>query len=89
MKIIDMICLTAMFLFLTVPWFVAGLNIWGWLFVIMALCVLGFEIYSVATKGKTISRRFWEFRKEHPRSAYGILACMTIGYLLLVFHLLC
>lgn len=88
MKMVDAVTLTAMFLFLIVPWFLAGLNIWGWLFVCGALVVLGFEIYSTIKNNKTISRIFWEFKSKHPYAAWIIFGAASIGWALLGFHLL-
>ena len=43
MKPLETISLIAMLVFLIAPWFLAGLNIWGWLFVCVAALVLGLK----------------------------------------------
>ena len=88
MKPLEAIGLIAMLVFLIAPWFIVGLNIWGWLMVVIAATVIGFEIYSTIKNGKTISQIFWAFRKQHKYSAYGVLIGATIGWLLLIWHLL-
>ena len=88
MKIGETVSLIAMILLVVVPWFVAGLNIWGWLFVGIFSLVGIFEGYSSWKNGKTISQLFWKFRKEHSKSAIGILITMTMGWILLIVHLL-
>ena len=88
MKPVETLSLIAMLVFLIAPWFIVGLNIWGWLMVVIAGAVIGFEIYSTIKNGKTISQIFWKFRKEHKASAYGVLIGATIGWGLLIWHLL-
>ncbi len=89
MKIIDTIILIGMAVLLIAPWFLAGLYIWGWLAVCVGLLVVGFEIYSLIKYDRTISRTFSEFRKEHPKTAYSVLTGASIGWILLMVHLLC
>ena len=88
MKITEIFALFAMAALFIVPWFVAGLTIWGILATVILLTVVGFEAYSIAKNDKTISRIFWEFRDEHPKTAYGILTCCSLGWIALVIHLL-
>jgi hypothetical protein len=88
MKPVEMISLIAMLVFLIAPWFLAGLAIWGWLFVGVAILVLGFEGYSTIKNDKTISQIFWEFKKNHPTGAWITFGLSTIGWLLLGYHLL-
>lgn len=88
MKPLEAFSLIAMLAFLIAPWFLVGLNIWGWLMICIAACVLGFEAYSYFKNGKTISQIFWKFRKEHKWSAYGVLIGASIGWILLIIHLL-
>jgi hypothetical protein len=88
MKIIEAISLAAMFIMFIIPWFIAGLYIWGWLFVALCSLVGIWEAYSVIKNNKTISRIFWEFRDEHPKTAYGVLCGISIGWILLIVHLL-
>ena len=76
-------------LFAIVPWFLAGLTIWGWLFVAIALLVIGFEIYSIIKNKKTLTKIFKKFRKEHPKTAYAVLGTASLGYICLIIHLLC
>ena len=88
MKPLETISLIAMLVFLIAPWFLAGLNIWGWLFVCVAALVIGFEIYSTIKNDKTISKIFWEFKEKHPRTAWAVFGAASIGWLLLGIHLL-
>ena len=89
MKKEETILLAAMIGFLTIPWFIVGLNIWGWFFVTMATVLLVFEAISCwINDGKTISRMFWEFSKKHKKTSYGILVCLAIAWILLILHLL-
>lgn len=67
MKVGETVSLIAMVVITTVPWFIAGLNIWGWLFVVIFGIVGLFEGYSVWKNDKTISQLFWKFREEHPK----------------------
>lgn len=88
MKPVETLSLIAMLVFLIAPWFLAGLNIWGWLFVCIAALVIGFEIYSTIKNGKTISQIFWIFKKAHPRTAWVIFIGASIGWIMLGIHLL-
>ena len=75
-------------LFAIVPWFLVGLNIWGWLFVAIALLVIGFEIYSVITNKKTLTQLFGKFKKTHPKTAKAVLVVSSLGWLCLIIHLM-
>lgn len=81
----------AMAALLIVPWFIAGLTSWGWLFVAIVLLVGVWELWSVMHpvngKKRTISQKFWAYSKENPKGAWTILACVTAGWLILVYHL--
>ncbi len=88
MKPVETISLVAMFGLLIIPWFVVGLYIWGWLFAVLCCIIGAWEIYSVVKNNKTISQIFWEFRKEHPKTAYGVIGCISLGWILLIVHLL-
>ena len=76
---------------LIAPWFIAGLQIWGWLFVAIVCTVIAWELWSVAHRvnGKrmSISQRFWAYSKTNPRGAIAVLAAVTVGWLMLVGHL--
>lgn len=85
---IESLSLIGMAIFLIVPWFIAGLYIWGWLSICVALLVIGFETFSIIKYGKTISRIFWEFKSQHPRTACAVFGAATIGWVLLGVHLL-
>lgn len=84
----DILVLSGMALALIVPWFIAGLNIWGWLAICVALLVIGFEIYSTIKNDKTISKIFWEYKKNHPVGAWVVFGIASIGWVLLGYHLL-
>ena len=88
MKVGETVSLIAMVVITIVPWFLAGLNIWGWLFTVIFGVVGLFEAYSVHKNDKTISQLFWKFRDEHPKSAYAVLASVSVGWILLIVHLL-
>lgn len=72
---------------LIAPWFLAGLNAWGWLFVLVVCTVIAFEVYSVLTSKKTISQHFWAFSRKNPKTAWKILGATTVGWFLLMWHL--
>jgi hypothetical protein len=88
MKPVEGLGLVAMLVMLIAPWFIVGLPIWGWLFVVVGVAVGAFEIYSIIKNDKTISQIFWEFRDKHKWSAYGVLIGATVGWGLLIWHLL-
>lgn len=88
MKILEMVGLFSIAALFIAPWFLAGLVIWGILFSVIFCTVLGFEAFSIFKNDKTISRIFWEFRDKHPKTAYGILTCSSLGWIALVIHLL-
>lgn len=77
-----------MALFFTVPWFVVGLNLWGWFFVCVDVLLAIFEAISVKTKGKSLSQTFWDFIKIHPKTGIVVLSSVTIGWIILMLHLL-
>lgn len=82
---IAMLTMTALFI---APWFIAGLYIWGWMVAVIGLVVVGYEIYATQKYDKTMSQLFWDFKKEHPKTAWGLFVCATLGWILLGFHLL-
>jgi hypothetical protein len=84
----DVSVLLGMLAFLIVPWFIAGLNIWGWMAVCVAALVICFEIYSIIKNDKTISRIFWEYKEKHPIAAWIVFGIASIGWILLGYHLL-
>ena len=81
------ICLIAALVMMTVPWFLAGLKIWGWLFLGIAALVLLTEWYSIKHNGKTISSLFGDFYDSNPKTAVGVLLSVSCGWLALVAHL--
>jgi len=74
--------------FWIVPWFVVGLNLWGWFFVCVAILLGIFEFISYKKTGKTLSRTFWDFMKKNPKTGMVILGSITIGWCILILHLL-
>lgn len=98
----ELISLAAMGAFMIVPWFIIGLHWWGWMFVLICVIVLVWELVSQLTLKKTISRQFWLWSikvdesytgtnkwKKHPNiwKALLVLASMQIGWFMLLFHL--
>ncbi len=77
-----------MLLFLVVPWFVVGLNIWGWFFVCVSILLGLFEFISYKITGKTLSQTFWDFMKQHPKTGIVVLSSVSIGWIILMLHLL-
>lgn len=45
------------------------------------------ELISIRTTGNTVSKNFWNFSKEHPKSAIGVLGSLAVGTAILLFHL--
>ena len=88
MKPVEVISLIVMMGCLIAPWFIAGLNIWGWFAVCVAAVTIGFEIYSVIKNDKTISQIFWEFRDEHPVYAWIVFLIASLGWIILGYHIL-
>jgi len=82
------IAVLTMALLFTVPWFLVGLNIWGWFFVSLCVLLILFELISYKITGKTLSRTFWEFMKANPKSGIAILVSLTAGFAILMLHLL-
>ena len=84
----EAVALTCMAAFFIAPWFIAGLNLWGWCFVAIMAVVLLCELIGTLKYDKTISRMFWEYRAGHKAAGNAILACLSVGWLILVLHLL-
>lgn len=78
----------AMVLLFTVPWFVAGLPIWGWFFVSLTILLGVFEYISYRITGKTLSATFWDLMARNPRTGTLILVSLTLGWAILILHLL-
>lgn len=78
----------AMVLLFTVPWFVVGLPIWGWFFVSLTALLGLFEYISYQKTGKTLSATFWDLMARHPRRGTLILVSLTLGWSILILHLL-
>ena len=87
MKKLEMLGLILMMAFFIAPWFIVGLNIWGWLFACAGILVGIWEAYSTIKNDKTISQIFWDYRDENPVKAYVVLGFASLGWVLLILHL--
>lgn len=70
-----------------VPAAVAGLWEWFWMAFGFLLLVLGFEAWSTAVDGITISGKFWKWRDQHPVWAALLLASWCGGWVFFIWHL--
>ena len=82
------IAIIIMSLLFIVPWFVVGLNIWGWFFVCVCLLLGTFELIAYKTQGTTLSGLFWKFMKANPKTGTWILISISAGWIILMLHLL-
>lgn len=82
------LAIVVMVLLWTVPWFVAGLNLWGIFFICVALLLGLFEFISFKINGKSLSGMFWEFMKSNPKTGAVILVSLSVGWTILMLHLL-
>jgi len=75
------------------PWFLAGLNLWGWFWVCVVVLVIAFEIIAVVItkhkigKSRTLSQMFWDYSKDHKWQAWAIVASITVRWIALILHL--
>ena len=75
------------------PWFLAGLNLWGWFWCCVVALVIVFEIIAVIVtkrkigKSRTLSQMFWDYSKDRPLQAWAIIASITVGWIALIWHL--
>lgn len=72
----------------TAPWFIFGLNYLGWTFAAIDLIIAAAELVSVLNTGKTLSQNFGVWGAKHSKSMYAVLGLVSLGYSLLVLHLL-
>jgi len=84
----DAVIAVVAFLALIVPFLLAKL--WGWvaLWIAIALVLGVVEGGSYLTTRRTISQRFWEFRRQHRLFSWVLIGLMTAAWLGLVAHLL-
>lgn len=84
----DAIILIAVFLVFIVPFIIAKLWWWVAFWGAIALVLGGFELASFLITGKTISQRFWAWKKTAPKwQKYLILGGMISFWTYLICHL--
>ena len=65
----------------------AGLPGWAWLWLAIAGVVGIAELWAKLATGKTLSQRFWAFRKEHPKTSWWLIGALTLAWVGLLIHL--
>ena len=65
----------------------AGLHGWAWLWLAIAGVVGIAELWAKLATGKTLSQRFWAYRKEHPVRAWMLIGVLTLAWVGLLVHL--
>lgn len=83
----DVLQVVTMCLLLIIPWFLAGLNMWGYLFSLIILIFIGFETLSIRLRGHTLSSRFWSYKAENKKKSVYILISMVVAWTILILHL--
>ena len=73
---------------LIAPFFLLGLTRWAGMFGSIALVGGAFEGAAYLKTGKTLSQKFWAFRKNHPKAAWGVILLLAAGWTGLLLHLI-
>ena len=64
-------------------------KLWYWtiFFGIVALALGIVELVRVKREGKTLSQRFWAFRKENPAGSWLVVGVLALFWIVLLIHL--
>jgi len=84
----DVLQVTAMFVFLILPFLWAGLKWWVWLWVYILIGFAVFEVVSYLSTGKTLSQQFGAYGRKNPTAKWMVLGSMVLGWLCLIWHLM-
>jgi len=69
------------------PFYLFKLWWWFWFWVTIATALAIFELVCFLKTGKTISQRFWAWRKNHPLGKWIVLAGLIAFWTYLILHL--
>ena len=72
---------------LTVAFFLAGLQVWGWLWLAILCCVVVAEAVSWFRSSRTITQVFGAWARQHKVQAGVLLSGMAVSWGLLLLHL--
>ena len=82
-----LVAFVLLWLALTAAFFLAGLQVWGWLWLAILLLVAIAELISKLTSGRTITQQFKAYAATHRWQAGLILLGMAGAWALLLLHL--
>ena len=86
----DAVKVIGIFILMVIPFIIAKLWWWVGFWVILGVLLGIVELVSVLVSGKTISQRFWKWRKKTETSkwlVYTMLAGMILFWAYLMCHL--
>lgn len=69
-------------------WLVPTLKIWAIMWSIIAVVVIGVEVYSKIKTGRTISQVFCKYRDSNLGRAWLLVISMIVAVLMLAWHLM-
>ncbi len=84
----DIAQVVGMFILLIVPFMLAKL--WYWVF-LWAYVLVGFGVFELIAwlkTGRTLSQQFGDYRRNDKLKGNAILGAMLLGWLLLLWHLM-
>lgn len=76
-----------MFAFFLVPFAIIGEWMWFRMFLFIGVVFCFVEAYAYFVKGKTLTRRFREYREDNKDKALMVTASLIAGVLVLIYHL--
>lgn len=69
------------------PFTLLGLKYWAYFWITVALALAVWEWVVYVRKGKTLSQRFWTWKRSHKKESWYVLAALLAFWLALLGHL--